>query len=384
MIHSSSMEGEEIMSIDDNKFEAQPSIKLHRLDKKWRIKARNFQSYKFCNKCDYIFASFRDVTSHKSECIVGDKKLLIYECDMCGGKFNKKLKLLLHFNNAIVCKCDVCEATFGCKILLSKHYEEKHDFSCDQCTFVGESKELLKDHKINHSQEYVCRRCGSRFKRLTSVEQHQKICKVAPNICLICSKTFENLGDLLRHRIVAIYCQGFQCDYCSRRFDRKDKITRHISIHAKFPCEVCGEKLTNSTIRTHMRVKHYKHFVRKFKYKCAECRRSFKTKETLTSHSHRHKKNRFVCPFGCHESFTNIDELKKHKTYHIGKSLWKCTHCAYTTKFKDCIRRHMKTLKMSLRAHQICPLYLINLRLDQKRKAKAQKSKEKQVLQNKL
>ena len=83
-----------------------------------------------------------------------------------------------------------------------------------------------------------------------------------PHECKECGKKFKMSGNLRKH-IRDIHTQQeepklvFQCEYCSKLFPTKERLTSHFIVHETekaFACNVCGKKFNrknNLKVNTH-------------------------------------------------------------------------------------------------------------------------------------
>ena len=58
--------------------------------------------------------------------------------------------------------------------------------------------------------------------------------------CNTCSKKFESVKDLQKHKTEEAACQAkFKCDECEKTFKTEKQLSVHSKKHEKFPCEEC-------------------------------------------------------------------------------------------------------------------------------------------------
>lgn len=66
--------------------------------------------------------------------------------------------------------------------------------------------------------------------------------------CSICSREFQRKSLMIRH--LRTHTRPFQCDFCDKHFSRKDNLTRHQKQHTKdksvAQCNLCSRKFQSS------------------------------------------------------------------------------------------------------------------------------------------
>lgn len=105
----------------------------------------------------------------------------------------------------------------------------------------------------------------------------------------------------------------YECSQCQRSFTKKDGLIRHIRIHT-------GEK----------------------PYKCNECDKHFTQREHLIGHSRIHTGEKpFECD-SCQKTFTEKRSLVRHKRIHTGEKPYKCKLCDQCFRHEKQRTRHSK------------------------------------------
>ena len=180
----------------------------------------------------------------------------------------------------------------------------KSRVSCDECnkTFRG-SYELKFHTKSRHSK----------------ADQSSDGSDVKPFKCDLCSKSFASVQVLRRHRLIHSNEKPHACDLCSKKFKTIHELNYHKFTHSDklpFPCDEC-----DSTFALKFRLKKHKELVHRQirAYKCDECEKSFKTNTDLVHHKNWHLGLKFHCNV-CAKEFTRPEGLEKHKrTAHGGQ-----------------------------------------------------------------
>ena len=183
-------------------------------------------------------------------------------CHVCLKSFNNKYKLadhqFTHGDSHNSFYCNICEKGFTGKFNYEQHIMTNHGESadihkCDQCNNTFSSRTNLKRHiATKHSsttpEEYVCTICGKIFKRADNLIKHERINHqlvrnetILPGIndeekyfnCDICTKRFNQKCTLRRHIESTHAIKSYQCNVCGKGFNRKDTLQIHQQIHNK-------------------------------------------------------------------------------------------------------------------------------------------------------
>lgn len=119
-------------------------------------------------------------------------------------------------------------------------------FYCDICSRSFRTNSHLSNHNRIHSSNhiFICQKCGKEFKALYRLKIHcrthvpSKQTGIRPYGCPICSKAFNEKGNLITHIRIHNDDRPFQCDFptCTSKFKTKGQLSDHIKTHT-------GEKL---------------------------------------------------------------------------------------------------------------------------------------------
>ncbi|XP_023159806.2 zinc finger protein Xfin [Drosophila hydei] len=189
----------------------------------------------------------------------------------------------------------------------------KAKYSCDLCHERYQRKYQLFDHqRLAHAwldAPHVCGRCDARFVSLQLLRQHNELqCKNAQKrfLCHRCPLRFRwrhNLKAHIReHRSIN---QTYECADCKRVFDKKKSLTVHmLSVHAEesklIPCQWCTRKF----YRRDYLVKHLKrHGIREQDIPLAET--------LIAATAKPNGVKRITCKI-CNLHFERISDLRAH------------------------------------------------------------------------
>ncbi|XP_052866878.1 oocyte zinc finger protein XlCOF6-like [Anopheles cruzii] len=190
-----------------------------------------------CPTCRKRFSSANTLLQHRQK--VFRKKCCT--CAICGRTFSRANDLSNHsttHSNEMPFECSICGRRFKNKIYLKNHHKlhasDAKEHACRQCGKCFRTKDLLKTHLISHSQErkYGCTICGATFKRLQCLKIHKRVhTREKKYECTVCRKCYVQASDLKRHMLIhnpGDESKPFQCEYCLRRYPRKDYLKVHI------------------------------------------------------------------------------------------------------------------------------------------------------------
>lgn len=98
---------------------------------------------------------------------------------------------------------------------------------------------------INH--EYECYKCKKNIKSMCKLKVHMRREHESNRRCMICLQCFS-FAQYEKH-----LCQGkqIQCEFCTDKFTRTFRYTKHLKSHTKrkpFECSKCNTKLTTKTL----------------------------------------------------------------------------------------------------------------------------------------
>jgi hypothetical protein len=139
----------------------------------------------------------------------------------------------------------------------------------------------------------------------------------------------------------------FKCQLCPQSFRLNCYLRCHEVQHKpKTECEVCGKKIAETRIKTHMKV-HEKNVE---KFQCDHCRFSFFEKGRIYNHMVKHRKfKRFHCK-PCNRGFHTTTEWNIHQLRHSENSRpFKCDICPKGYADKVRLKVHMLSIHLKLK-----------------------------------
>lgn len=255
--------------------------------------------YKCRLKCKKHFFGLKGRLKHEEKCNAD------IDCSVCDQTFTEKESLFAHIKSAhgkITFTCQICEIRFPHRVALRRHGLKMHKeraggfpcrrcnihvsktahegnlhvkecresftFDCDECDAKLQTPSHLKTHKeMNHDEpKYDCNFCGKKFKRKETAVKHQithsKGKKQIP--CPKCDKIFGTNTNLKRHLNVHLPVRPYPCPTCEKRFSSKQAMDLHAKLNCangregKITCPFCRKKyMVRTTFKRHIEEKHW-------------------------------------------------------------------------------------------------------------------------------
>ena len=336
--------------------------KVHGLENKHiLIKKEDPPKIFSCKYCKESFALFGSLQSHiyQKHADIAD----IVKCDICQTKFenedSKKQHMAIIHEGVKNHVCNKCGKAFGwlsnlkehqnlvhndnhksIRLRLQKNNQDRLVIPCLQCPKMFSSDNERMDHfDVIHNglKKYKCDLCSASYGYKKNLTEHFKY-KHSPegvnneNIkrksCPICKKIFHS-KHLSTH--IAVAHEGlrkYKCDQCEKSFKYRNSLIDHkLRIHEKdqafIPCKICNKSIIKTGMRKHIRIKHEK----KFNHKCHLCDKSYDRSTDLNEHIKIvHTGIRLKCRF-CKLCYTKRSVLEAHvKNVHEGVR-WQCQYC---------------------------------------------------------
>jgi len=201
--------------------------------------------------------------------------------------------------------CKVCgdeqnQVTFNTrKELVEHHMSEDHK----------EKVRLFMETSIS-KPVFICKDCGKSFDTPDKRQTHEDRVHVGGEGC-------DGKEDVVRKRSTKSSSNGI--DSPSKPKKKKSKWNPKPNLK----CRICGKEFANAKdLRSHRAThKDDKPF------KCDLCSKSFLSLEYFRSHKKSHDGNTYLCA-QCGKSYSTRESLKHHtEYYHEGKRVIKCPHC---------------------------------------------------------
>ena len=211
---------------------------------------------KTCSCCNKTFSRLQNLRRHQESLKTKNvPEMRKFACKHCSKKFSRKEAAKLHektiHESSVKYDCDHCGRPFS-QLCGKKRHEKlfpnegciKMPFECQLCPYRVQFKfrdSLLRHirtiHKNSELQQnfiredlpFSCKRCGKKFSKLKSQQEHE----LKKNSC-----------DTVRI---------LPCKHCDKTFTKKKRLTIHERQHTKpYSCKKCEKKLSSmSNLRCH-------------------------------------------------------------------------------------------------------------------------------------
>ncbi|XP_077546126.1 uncharacterized protein LOC144158836 [Haemaphysalis longicornis] len=204
--------------------------------------------------------------------------------------------------------CPFCPEVFQSRPSLGSHIRMKHfETGCHDAR-PSTSKQWCDAERAPTTKRYKCHLCAKQFKDRATRRQH-------------CGNVHTaNREERSRKRKV------YLCERCSKTFDSKDRLTRHVSKHSgsvSLSCHLCRAVFSQKEYLTrHLQTHHVEKL-----FRCPHCAKRFLLKAEMRTHVRTHKDvQKYACNY-CPAKFLARGRLQKHVTRHTGIKLSACPKC---------------------------------------------------------
>lgn len=154
---------------------------------------------------------------------------------------------------------------------------------------------------------------------------------------------------------------SFPCEFCRLVYSSADDLKTHHKSHQTGPeeyhCEVCQTQFDNfESLKHHMRQAHGP----QFKHLCFDCGRAFKSYDSINNHRRLFHRPGLICPICdiCGKIFPFESFLQSHYKRHVGVKEFKCGNCGKLFKYKQSFKGHIcgKEIMNFIWATNVCML----------------------------
>lgn len=299
----------------------------------------------------------------------------IFFCGQCKRVFNTLSLFIDHKNN------DCINVTIG----ISK---EQHNITENN----NSASTSAPSFSENKDEEISCKFCKKIFKKMKTLQLHQKMHDQKPYQCVICARCFIQNSHLQRHvmshrvwpdglsettaKSTEVDLLSYSCLYCEMVLANYNQFRKHLKNHSSiktFKCiqSQCNnfydsvESLMHHVSSTHKTLTYTCHnchktfntledaaahyqsynntcietFPRSELHKCSQCDSVFKNAEKLSLHmlTENHKK---TCVH-CNKTFTSDKRLRLHLQIHRQLKPYQCNICTQSFHMKKYLSSHM-------------------------------------------
>ena len=279
-----------------------------------------------CNVCGSAFSHKSNLTTHlkkHSQIKMERDSQKLYFCSECNKQLNSKQGLTQHMvshTGIKAYKCEICTKAFAHRAYMITHMKAHfgHQYTCSQCSKTFNYLSNLHKHKATHSADrplYACAMCEKRYTTNESLKSHVR----------------THLGE-----------KPYSCSLCQKRFTCRNGLKVHMLFHAgekRHICSICGYAcVLAGQLKAHM-IKHTSEKT----HRCEICQKLFKSKKVLKEHIQRHSlKKSFICET-CGAQYKYRSTLEAHVNIHTGLVSYQCKICSQTFRWKASLSSHLAT-----------------------------------------
>lgn len=273
-----------------------------------------------CVRCHRRFSNASQLANHEKIC-----RRRRFECHLCGFtefglSYNKFKRHMAKHTGEQILKCSGCPNSFATYVKLAKHIS-----------------------KSDHSQllAVICPNCCLHFSTKTDRDAHQLKCLRKRNECYLCGKTPRTMKDLKNHMTSKhIGLKRFNCRFCSRKFQRKFNLEKHLKTHTKIglvKCQYCTKKFIDEKYK-----KTHETYCKKT-YECYLCNKTFASFKILHGTHMKTHTGRYQCTH-CKKSNASPRTYALHVIdNHLHLYKFQCQTCNGIVKERKDLRIHQKS-----------------------------------------
>ena len=345
----------------------------------------------YCNYCNHISNSARNLNRHEQKHINPEKKIrqtskscpycnkivsirqfadhvekvhdirtdtnFKFSCDVCPYKAETEVVLKKHVvmkHAPVQWSCKLCHYKTPFEVKLNIHQARKHsEVRCDQCQFSTTCKTKLKCHKDSkHGGSLSCEKCPFRASNLWTMGKHRLEKHDEKLFCYICKYEAESLPDCLDHALQQHRMKTYTCSECDFITGKKSNLASHLSKEHNvantreiYKCDICEfQSVGKVSFNKHMKTHKEKETDTKLQLQCPKCDFQTLAKKYLNKHlkSHKEKERDPIECFKCDFKADRKSQLRLHmKDSHPGQmSVYKCALCRYNTQNFALLEKH--------------------------------------------
>ena len=264
---------------------------------------------------------------------VDDSSIIIekdrFDCDSCEKRFEtreslKNHKINFHEKNL---SCEFCKKSYASRYHLKQHLNKVHpsnamDLKCHICDYRTHNRFNLKGHIDRHNKaaSFICDECGKGFYSRGTLEEHKKGKHGSGFPCDVCGATLTSMSNLRQHR----------------------KTHEPKSADVTYQCDICGQGYrARSKCAFRLHVLKHQGIVKQFK--CSDCDKILTSDNSYRQHMRKHSGEKpFICEF-CSKAFSEKKYLQVHRRIHTGEKPYECDICGICFNQRSTMTSHRRS-----------------------------------------
>ncbi|CAH0395225.1 unnamed protein product [Bemisia tabaci] len=189
-----------------------------------------------------------------------------------------------------------------------------------------------------------CSYCSRSFQLKTLLSRHLRTHTEEKRFrCSQCPAAFAEKSRLHQHTLIHTNEKPFRCRHCPASFALVSYLNQHMLTHTGEKPYECSQCTASFTRKRGLQVHMLTHSVEK-PFRCSHCPSSFATKDRLVMHLRTHTGEK---PFSCSQcsaSFAQKGTLETHMLGHTGERPFSCGQCSLSFIHKYQLKEHMRNM----------------------------------------
>lgn len=185
-----------------------------------------------------------------------------YPCDLCSTYFINLPNLVRHIKTHNVPRIKEWALAYNLP-------HNSVSFACRYCDKIFILEASRRIHERIHLAYFICETCGKQLPNKSQLSVHQRQhTGERPYECTICGSSFKCLSTLRQHEVVHSE-KKYSCEVCLRKFSRPEKVRIHMRVHTgekPYNCLMCHKKYQQKNdLNRHIKNKHKAHNINNFR-----------------------------------------------------------------------------------------------------------------------
>lgn len=185
-----------------------------------------------------------------------------YPCDLCSTCFMNLPNLVRHIKTHNVPRIKEWALAYNLP-------HNSVSFACRYCNKIFIHEASRRIHERIHLAYFICEICGKQLPNKSQLSVHQRQhTGERPYECTHCGSSFKCLSTLRQHEVVHSE-KKYSCEVCLRKFSRPEKVRIHMRVHTgekPYNCLMCHKKYQQKNdLNRHIKNKHKAHNINNFR-----------------------------------------------------------------------------------------------------------------------